>query len=83
MRSKNKHFSNLHMLRSTCCIECNISYIVAGKGLNSFIYIVGLLLIAMESDNTEIGFNQPGLTFVTRNSCVCDINTQSVRKSFH
>ena len=34
-------------LGALASIECNISYIIAGKGLNSFIYIVGLLLIAM------------------------------------
>lgn len=55
---KYQYFGNLNMFRSRGCIECNICDIVACKRFYTFIYIVGTLVVAMETYVAEISLYQ-------------------------
>ena len=78
MCGKHQHFSYLHMLGSTCCIERHIGNVVAYERFDTLIDIVGTLVIAMEADVGEVGLNESGLQIGYSYTCMGYVNAQSV-----
>ena len=78
MCGQDKHFGNLHMGRRTGCIEGHIGNVVASERFDAFIYIVGTLCIAMETNHTEIGFHQSRLHVGDTHGRVGHINAQTI-----
>ena len=77
MCSKHQHFGYLYMLGGACCIECHVGYVVAYERLDTLIYIVGTLVIAMETDVGEVGLNESGLQVSHSYTCMGNIDAQS------
>ena len=61
MSGQYQHLCYLYMGRSIGCIYSYIGYIVASKGLDSFIHVSGTFTIAMETDIAEVRFHKSRL----------------------
>ena len=80
MCGKHQHFGYLHVLGSACCVERYVGNVVAYERLDALIYIVGTLVIAMETDVGEVGLNESGLQVGHSYTCMGYIDAQSVGK---
>ena len=80
MCGKHQHFGYLHVLGSTCSVERHVGNVVAYERLDALVYIVGTLVVAMETDVGEVGLNESGLQIGHSYTCMGNIDAQSVGK---
>ena len=66
------------MLRSRRRIEHHVSNVVTREWFDSVIDVVRPLLVAMETDNTEIGLHESRLDVGDPDSRLSNINSQSI-----
>ena len=78
MCSKNQNLSYLHMFWSTCSIEGYISYVIAVQRLYAAVNVVCAVLVTMETDVREVGFNQTRFHIGNTHFRMCHINAQAV-----
>ena len=74
MRSKNQHLSYLHVFWGTCCIEGNICHVIAVQRLYAAVNVVCAVLVTMETDVREVGFNQTRFHIGNTHFRMCHIN---------
>ena len=82
MSGKDKYLSDLYVLRSGCCKEDTIRHIVTRERLDALIDIIGTLLVAVETYNGEVGFDESGLDSSDAQRRVREVDTQSVTERF-
>ena len=78
MRSKDKYFSYLYMLWSTCSIEGYISNIGTSQRFDALIYIVCTLVVTMETHVAEVCLNQSWFQVCHTYGRFSHINAQSI-----
>ena len=78
-----QHLCYLNMGRGTGCIEGHIGNVGAGERSDTFIYIVGTLVVAMEADVAEVGFHQSRFEVGHSHCRMCHVDSQSVGYGLH